>query len=777
MKKIKLKHILFVLLFILVLAFGFLFTFLRNSLPQTKGTIKVEQLIDEVKVTRNNHGIPTIEAKNDDDLYFAQGYIQAQDRLFQMDLSRRQASGRLAEVIGESAVQSDKKFLVFNLRKAAEKSIEAYDEESLNVLQKFADGVNAYIEYAIENNKLPYEFTLLGYKPSKWEIVDSLVIGKYMAYDLGGHYDFQIFNNWVLNNLGEEVFRDMNSLSISKDKDIDQIVELNKNNSAIIDKKLTQIERPPVDNGSNNWVISGDKSATGKPILSDDPHLGLGTPSVWYQMQLISPNVKVSGVIFAGIPGIILGNNEDIAWGVTNYGPDVQDVYIEKVNPSNPNQFEYDGEYYDARVEIVEIKVKGKESIPFEIVYSKNGPIIDELVKSTDQNLKYSMRWTAHEATTELKSILSINKAKNFTEFETALNDFLAPAQNFVYADKEGNIGFKSNGNIPLRKKGTGILPVPGYDSSYSWSGYVPFDKLPREYNPEKGYLATANIETDNKLDYHTSHVWAQPYRMNRIDEYLSQDKKFTAEDMKSLQNDTLNLSAREFLDDILSVADTSQIDEKILESLKIWDLKDDKNALAPLIFNKWLENIQVNIFENIIEEDVVEFMPYKDHYGNHLLRKVFNDENSETIQKSGGIQKIVMDSYKETIEQIESVQGKNISNWKWGTEHRLSLQHPLSKAVKALSPILNPKEQDVNGSRYTVLAAREKNGKVTHGASWRFVYDFSENTGYHVVAPGQAGHFMSPYYQSQVDNWGNGNYSPINLNEIEGEDVLILTK
>lgn len=775
MKKI-LKRIAVVIITILIICSSLTVMFLYRSLPKTSGKIKLSNLKDKVEVIRDEKGVPSIIALNEDDLYFAQGFIQAQDRLFQMDLARRQASGRLSEIIGEAAIDNDKKFLVFSLRYAAEKSYPLYSEHAKRVLKSYADGVNAFIEYADSNFKLPYEFYLLGYKPEKWSEIDSLTIGKYMAYDLGGHWSYQAFNNWFLNKHGQELFKEMNKTVVEEDKDIDEIIALNLNKSVSIDKQTAVVETPQLDNGSNNWVLSGLKTKTKKPLLADDPHLSLSTPSIWYQMHLKAPGVDVSGVIFAGIPGIILGNNQDIAWGVTNYGPDVQDLYFEKQNPNNPYQFEYDGKYYDGEVKKYQLKVKNKASKDFEVVYTKNGPIINELLKlQNDSNQLLSMRWTALEATKELEAILNINKAKNWSEFENALLDFKAPAQNFVFADKNGNIAFKSNGLIPIRKKGRAILPVPGYLSEYAWEGYIDFEKLPEIVNPTNGYIASANTNTIEDYPYFVSNIWAQPYRKKRIDEVLSSRIDFTYQDMQKLQMDIENLYAREFLPLMLASIDQNKYDQKVIEILKTWDLKDDKNQAAPLIFHNWMIKYREKLFNNLMNEDVYRFMPHKEHYGDQLLRFALKNEKLVLIEKQGGIKNILQESLSETLNDLSNKYG-TMEKWKWANEHRLFFQHSLTKGVPLLSGILNPKKYEISGSKITVQSAgQNKDGLVNHGASWRFVYDFSDDKAYHIVAPGQSGHFLSKYYKDQVLNWVNGNYHIKTLEIKDSKESLIL--
>ncbi|UOR13044.1 penicillin acylase family protein [Halobacillus amylolyticus] len=342
---------------VLVLGIGltvFVNVYINRSLPQVSGEIKLEGLKDPVTITRDEHGIPHISANNAHDLFMAQGYVQAQDRLLQMELARRQASGTLSEVVGEAAIEQDKYFRTLGLRRAAEASLSLYSDEAIQSLEAFSQGVNMYIDKVIEENRLPPGFKLMGIEPGTWQPVDSLTIGKYMAFDLGGHWERQAFNYYALNK-----FPKAKALELFPVYPKDAPTIINETEVVDVATSFQDAVIPPEFNGSNNWVLSGERTASGFPLLADDPHLGLATPSIWYQMHLDSPEYQVSGVIFAGIPGIILGHNEDIAWGVTNVGPDVQQLYIEKRNPDQSDQFMFEGKWEQAEVISEPIQVKG----------------------------------------------------------------------------------------------------------------------------------------------------------------------------------------------------------------------------------------------------------------------------------------------------------------------------------------------------------------------------------------------------------------------------------
>lgn len=733
--------------------------YVASSKPDIEGVIDVPILEESVQVIRDEMGVPHIKANNDADLYRAQGYIQAQDRLFQMDLSRRQASGQLAEVIGEAAVDTDKFFHTFSLRHAAEASWDGYDAHAQQVLQWYAEGVNAFID---EGN-FSYEFKVLGYEPTKWTVVDSLTIGKYMAYDLGGNWNLLAFRHWALKNLPEDLYAELN---VTYPKDASTVMADIQQSDVQVASWFDASVLPNEFNGSNNWVVSGEKTASGKPLLADDPHLGLNSPSIWYQMHLQSPAQNVSGVIFAGIPGIILGHNEDIAWGVTNVSPSVQDLYIERTNPDNPYEFLYDGEYYKADVRQEDIKIKGGDIEEFEVVTTKHGPIISDLVfEDRPASEVYSMQWTALEPTKELQAVLSFNTASNWDQFETALEDFNAPAQNFVFASTDGTIAYKANGNIPIRLKGDGQLPVPGDSSEYGWNGYVPYDELPTVINPEEGYIATANNKiVGDDYPYHITDMWAQPYRYERIVELLEANDHLTVEDMQNIQMDTTNLYAKEFLP--LFITSIEKLDEEgqykdILASLKNWDYNETVDAPEPLVFNLLIEHMKDNLFRGAIPDDVYKMMQGKYQVMDNILRQGYAGKEGAWLTREGGLDVLVYNSFIDTLNRLEGMYPDTAyEDWNWGDYHQLTFDHPL-----AVNPIFervfNPQNVAVGGSRTTVMAAgNPASGDVDHGASWRFVADLNDlSSAQHIVGPGQSGHIKSTWYKDQVDDWVDGNY------------------
>ncbi|WP_191566050.1 penicillin acylase family protein [Metabacillus idriensis] len=767
------------LLFLMVGAVIFINLYIEKSLPKLSGDINVSGIKNAVEVTRDKNGVPHISTQSEQDLYIAQGYVQAQDRLFQMDLSRRQASGMLSEVVGEAAVDRDKFFRTLGLRRAAEASYPEYDQKSKEAMKWFADGVNAFIEEASANGTLPPEFKLLGYEPASWTPIDSLTIGKYMAFDLGGHWSGQAFRYWALDTFPEEKAYD---LFPSYPKDAPEILTAYKDVHLEIEKSFASAIIPPEFNGSNNWVVSGEKSKSGKPLLADDPHLSLGTPSIWYQMHLQAEEMNVSGVIFAGVPGIILGHNDHIAWGVTNTGPDVQDLYIEKRNPDNPHQFLYNNKWEDATVHSEPIAIKDAKTLDYEVVETRHGPIVSDFAFDKHKDTALAMKWTALMPSAEFQAVLSMNKAKNWDEFEDALTDFHVPTQNFVFAGSDGTIAYKANGKIPIRKKGDGLIPVPGWTDEYEWEGFIPYDELPRVINPEEGFVATANNKViDESYPYHISHHWAQPYRYKRIKEVLETSKKLTLNDMKNLQMDQQNLYAEEFLHPLLeriSASDLNDTEKAAANLLGKWNLQDDKEMTAPLLFHLLMKEIPVTLFKEAVPKNMDTLFEGKQGIVDELLRRALNGDESEWIAEKGGLDQVLHTSFRNVVSSLIEEYGKNPEDWNWGDYHQLYFGHPLSSASPVLKWLFNnEKPLPVGGSQITVGAASyTAEGVVDHGASWRFVIDAAEiSKGHHIVGPGQSGHVKSEWYHDQLDDWISGNYHLTDIHAEQTEKGLTL--
>lgn len=758
----------------------------RRSLPQVTGELSVKGIRGSVSVFRDNRGVPHIEAASSWDLYFAQGFVTAQDRMWQMEKTRLAGAGRLSEVFGESMLSTDKYLRTLLLYRSAEKSVNAMSATGKAALEAYAAGVTAYIDYARANGKFPPEFRLLGIDPEPWTPTDSAVVAKLMARTLGGNLNAEVFYHQLREKVGDDLMKQVlpvypSDLTIMKTGQ----AETERPRSADLPPAAPGLDvsgllaldiqtEPGI--GSNNWVLSGSLTKSGRPLLANDPHLELSTPSIWYQTHLVlnGPQEKqnVIGVIFPGAPGVVIGHNERIAWGVTNTGPDVQDLFIEKRNPQNPHQFEFLGKWEDATVYRETIKVKGKPDVPFEVVVTRHGPIVSEIVGTKENRPKdaLALKWTAHMGTLELDAILGFNKATNWPEFREALRKFQVPTQNFVFASVDGTIAYRTGGVIPIRRKGDGLLPVPGWTGEYEWKDFIPFDQMPEVVNPPDGYISTANHKViDDAYPYFISASWAEPYRAMRIRELITAKAGHTVDDMKRMQVDALDIQARTLLPLLLpKVEQISSLKKNELAAVKLlreWDFNNRADAGAPLVYHLWYQHLRQKLFEPRMGKDLFRAMADSTNVTDNMILQTAKGRETDWIKAAGGLDKLAVESFRAAVTELEERQGRNPNKWQWGKFHRIGPAHDIGASVKPLGWIMNPKVLPVNGSRLTVsaLAWRRETGMVSHGGPWRQVVDLSDIAGnsFDVLLPGQSGHFMSPWYEDQAELHQQGKMHP----------------
>lgn len=779
-KKSRLKKILWtvsgVLLAVLIAGGLWLDHFTKQGLAQIEGSLVLPGLAQETMVIRDENGVSYIEAQDERDLFMAQGFVHAQDRLFQMDLGRRQASGRLAELFGERAVEQDKFFRTLLLRYTAEASVAVQSPETLEILQWYADGVNAYREQALAQGNLSVEFQILGYEPEPWTVEDSLTFVMYQAYNLGGHWEGQAFRAYLMQNFEEEKAFE---LFPSSPKDGPYIIS---DEDLAIQGLFDEVILPDEQNGSNNWVVSGSRTASGMPMLADDPHLGLATPAIWYNNHLQGGRFNVTGVSVAGVPGIVLGHNDQIAWGVTNTGPDVQDLFIEKRNPENPYQFLVGDGWQDAKVLEETIEVDGAEPIPFEVVITRNGPIISELAGYEDQETALSLKWTAHEPSAELDAILGFNLATDWESFNAAGEKLVAPTQNFVFAAVDGTIAYKTIGQVPIRANDRlPNLPAPGWNEDGAWIGVIPYDEMPTVVNPVEGFISSANNKVvSDQYPYFITDQWAQPYRQMRIQEMLRDNQDLTAADMATMQGDVLNLEAAQFLPlmlEQLKGMEVSNRSEEALSYLREWDYEDEMDSVGSAIFNVWMREIQNTLFEEAIPENMMELFNRKSQYVNELLSRSFAGESVHWIDDNGGLDQVLLNSLAQAQMVLEEKLGARMAGWQWGKYHQVGFLHPLS-SVTPLNLLFNPRGNlESPGSAVTVRAANfNQNGLNNHGAGWRFVIDMADtSTSQMIVAPGNSGHPRSPFYHNNIDRWIEGSLYETGPSSASGATLILI--
>ncbi len=772
---LRLVRGLFFLVVFLILAVLAAYFYLRMSLPKLSGSLSVPGLQDSVEITRDQHAVPHIYAKSQADAYFALGYVHAQDRLWQMEFQRRVGAGRLAEVVGEAALGTDKFLRTLSVYHYAEATIPNLSVETRGVLESYVAGINAYLQN--KSGPLPPEFLVLRHIPEPWTVTDVLVWGKMMAWDLSGNWDDEVLRARMTERLTPEQIAELwppypgdapiilpDFSALYKGLDLDALW-------------ATSPKPEPPGAGSNNWVLAGSKSVTGQPLLANDPHLGLGVPSLWYFAHLSAPDLEVMGATLPGTPAVLLGRTDKIAWGFTNTGPDVQDMFLEQLNDAG--QYLTPDGYQDFEIRSEVIKVKDKPDVALNVRISRHGPVISDVSESSrdaadasGNNYALAFAWTAlSDDDLTLQAVFKFNQATNWEEFSNALQDFHVPQQNIVYADVNGNIGFYAPAKIPVRKSGDGTMPVPGWTGEYDWTGFVPFEELPHVYNPESSEVVTANNKiVPEGYRYFLGNDWAEPYRINRITELLGQVQKHSLETFASIQHDQTSLMAREFLPYLREVAAETTLEKAAQAELLSWDGVMDKDKAAPLIFSAWYRELAKLMYSDELAET------FEDYYGFHPLfvsdvlaektKTPWCDDTRTPAEESCDF--IEVKAFKEAVVYLSTTFGDDVSKWQWGNAHYAHSDH----AVLTNTPLGRFFDIKIpnGGDAFTVNAARfgignEEPFTQTNGPGYRALYDFSNlDASLFIHTTGQSGNPLSGHYKDFAETWRDGRYIPMTM-------------
>jgi penicillin G amidase len=770
------KKILLALLAIVFVAIvtGFLFItgIKRGALPKYDGEISLSSLKAEVTVYRDDRGMPHIYAENEHDLYFATGYVMAQERLWQMDLIRRATTGSLSEMFGASMVQTDLFLRSLEITNKSKMILNSEEPVIIDCMKAFADGVNEYIDDA--GKKLPMEFRVLGYNPDPWKLEDIANIIGYMGWDLaGGNLTADIYNYKLFKKLGYEkgstLIPDFKAVTSSVFPDF-RLSDTALRNAEDFISSLDKLKSLGIASfsGSNNWAVSGAKSETGKPILSNDMHLGLSSPGIWIQIhQVIPGKLNVTGVAVPGQPFIVAGHNEKIAWGMTNLMVDDIDLFAEKINPDNNSQYFFDNEWKNMETRSEIIKIKGGDADTLSLSFTHRGPVVSGFRGIDDAVL--SMRWSGNDMSDELKGVYLLNRASSWDDFRTAVSSFRSVSQNFVYADVDGNIGLNTGGGIPVRK-GYGSIIRNGETDEFDWKGYVPFYQLPTTYNPESGYVSSANNKTvSDDYPYYISFRFYPPYRISRIREMLEEKEKLGIEDFKRMLIDQRSSYAKLLTPHILNLksrqASMSQIESEALDLLDKWDYDMRADLAAPSIF----EFFRKSFSRKLLEDELGDLFPQlpgaiNDYYIYKILQPGVQDnwiDNINTPEKET-LEDILSQSFSDCITAISDSCGPDTGDWTWGSIHTITMAHPMAQ-VKILDKIfgLNSPEYSVGGSNHTVCPYTYKNGfKSDDGASERHIFNTADwDESFTVIPTGASGVPGSEFYLSQTDTYINGRF------------------
>ena len=773
-----------------------------------------------VDIYRDSMGVPHIYAATPHDLFFAQGFVHAQDRFWQMDFWRHVGSGTISEMFS-SEVETDAFLRTLGWRVTAEQEWEQLPQILKDNLTSYSEGVNAYLKDH-EAIALSLEYTILGllnanYKIEPWTPVNSLTWGKAMAWDLRGNMDEEIEravllktlsleqvsalfppysqdHPFIVNKIGNATSTNAPIQPLAFDIPRETLAAL-QHNASLLDLALG-----PVGDGigSNSWAISGSRTTTGLPLLANDPHLSIQMPSIWYQAHLECKPItedcpyNVAGFTFAGVPGVIIGHNDKIAWGFTNVGPDVMDLYIERVNPENPNQYEVNGEWVDFETRKEIINVAGGDPLEITVRITRHGPVISETYgdlknENTDNDPKFipfkeraglelpedyviALKWTALAPSTPFEAVWGFNKAQNWEDFRAAAKQFHVPSQNLLYADIEGNIGYQMPGDIPIRANGDGTFPVPGWTDEYEWTGFIPFEELPYTFNPPEGYIVTANNQVPpGDYPYLITQDWAYGFRAQRIVDMIENaPDKIDIAYMQNMQGDSFDANGPVFVPLLtqMNFEDATSNEAAALDLLRNWDYQARADSPAAAIFEAFWRQLLQNTCNDDLPED---YWPeggsrYGEFMGNLSVDAGWWDDKT-TVDVVETRDEILKKSFVNAIAELKKTLGNDISKWNWGELHTSTFRNETlgASGVPPIEALFNRGpfrtsggSSIVNATAWNALEGYE----VTNVPSMRMIVDLSDlNNSVTVHTTGQSGHAYHDHYIDMAQLWADIDY------------------
>ncbi len=755
----------------------------KKSLPNYSHDILTSEVIEEVIIYRDSNAVPHIFAKNESDLYFAVGYVMAQDRLWQMDLIRRVTQGRISEIFGKDYLEADKMLRCLQINKKSKQVYDSLNTEMKNSLLDFARGVNYYAA----NNVLPIEYRILSYDFENWIPENSLNIIGYIGWELGTAWEIEILLSQIRPLLDDKKFAallpDYDKSNVIYDIDFKDTILL-ENTILSNNKKILQLGVIPLM-ASNNWVIAPQKSQTGKPILANDMHLAYSLPGMWYPIhQNVENKINVTGLCIPGSPAVIVGHNDSIAWGMTNVMVDDIDFYVETINQENKYQYKLNEKWVDFTVINEQIKTKEGETIDYEILFNHRGPMVSDIKKL---NQKISMCWIGYKYSNEYQSVYQLNRANNWDEFKTAISKFGAVSVNIAYADMQGNIGMYCAAGVPIRK-GDGFSIYSGDTDFYDCTKLVDFDSLPYSYNPPTHYLASANNKSAANYPYYITHWYYNDYRIDRIEEMLKSKDKLSVEDFMKMQTDKHSQMTKKYLKDIIFEVSTTDLNDKLIkqtvEMLAKWNGEMTAESQEATIFDEFIITLSRHLMRDEIGDSLTTLLISDSKLIYHFIDYVWNNkhtywcDNINTKDKAEEFSDMIISAYSTTIENLKNKLGDNPQKWEWGKLHTLQLQHPLGK-VKILDLLFNfnSEKYQVGGSMHTVCPyAYDFNEPyiTTKGASHRTIYSFADwDLSKNIIPAGISGEPASEYYTNQMKYFIGNQY----FNDYFSKNKIIETK
>jgi penicillin amidase len=814
---IALRIALYGLLAILLLAgltVGGGYWFVQRTLPQTSGSLQVKGLASAVSVVRDHYGVPHITGASVHDVVFAQGYVTAQDRLFQMEFNRSVAQGRLAQLFSagpdRSLVDADEFLRTLDLYSSARTELQNLDPNVRDELKAYADGVNAFI--STHKNSLPLEFTILGVTPDPWQPVDSLAYGRVVAYSLDGTWNTKLARAAVVAKLGPDAMNTLfpaypsdsptliptthfgtmrlrgagaasaNSLSaqaaMTSSMATGSVSASLLRGAAVVRSLLGDVQDGL---GSNDWVVSGGKTATGKPLLANDPHLGINMPSIWYEVALRGGGLDVIGFSFPGDPGVVIGHNDYIAWGVTNVDADNTDLYIEKLDPQgHPGKYLYDREWLPLQTRQETINIRGEATpVTITVTSTVHGPLLNDVVSDLKNQAPVALHWTALQPEYSFQGFFQLDFARNWQEFNDAI-DKIAISQNFVYADTDGNIGYRMSGLLPLRGAANRTLPVGGITSAYDWTGYVPQSSMPRLFNPPQGYIATANNQiVDYANPVYVTTDWDYGYRAARITTLLQQSSQVTVADYQRIQNDVYSIPASKLAPLFVAAGQSAGGDAaQAAKMLSAWDFTMSKDSAAAAIYEATAGALARGVIEPALGADV-----YRTYRGNFsasglytVLINLLTSPTPPFLADKNAANAAIVAALGSAMSELRSRLGSDASTWRWGALHQAHFAHPLASVQPLnllfdVAPVARPGDSTTvnaaGGGGFSADPASNPNHQVDYSQhtvpSMRQIIDLSNfDASLWVTTTGESGQPGSAHYSDLVPLWNTGRYQPM---------------
>jgi penicillin amidase len=784
------------------------YVYLRRSLPEASGEVMVSGITGPVDIVRDGDNVPHIFAASRADALYGLGYVHAQDRLWQMEFQRRIGHGRLSEIFGAATLPQDRFLRTVGFGRAARSAWEHLPLSSKAAIDAYVAGINAFLD-SHKGSRLPPEFTLLRFEPEPWTGADILVWVKMMAWDLSANYALELLRYDIAARVGDDRLRELmrlypaDGLSIVSDwsgngesgtdpaphgrDDRAPVLKSAVSAPSALDALVSAVAGHPsvhrfiLDNtrsealGSNSWVVSGARTVSGKPLLANDPHLGAGVPSLWYLAHLSAGDFDVVGATLPGAPAVAIGRNRFIAWGETNVAADVQDLYRERLNAAGTHA-EFRGGFEPLTILKETITVSGSDSVVIDVRISRHGPLVSDAINANNEASErepklgpiepLAFRWTALDAEdTTVTAFLRLNEARNWQEFTAALEDFVVPSQNFVYADVDGHIGYYAPGRIPIRARGDGSSPAEGWSGEMEWTGWIPFGELPHVFDPADGLIVTANHRPMPASYPHLIGLeFPQPYRAERLEALVRGGTRLTANDFRNFQADTVSLHARAVLPLMLaSAAPSTDLERRAVDVLRAWDFNASPSSVAPSIFQAWFLRLAPRLAGDELGPSLVERYDDRYSYVTRFVVSTLSDGSSPwcddvtTAERRESCSEIVTAALADGLAALSRAAGSDPGAWRWSGLHQAVFPHQGLDAVGLLRPFLS-RRASAGGDWSTVNVGPVNTDQPfdqTEIPGYRQIVDLSPaNDSRFSDAVGQSGHFLSPHYDDALDDW-----------------------